>query len=488
MRSVVLISAACLAVLSGCPGCNGGNLQEVRPRLAPPGSPVDFGTLPVLNQKSIDIPLVNVGRAKMTISNVVLGKADGIFRVESAPEIVEGGAEEKLVVVFQPVAEASYEDTLTFETDDDENARIELKLIGIGSTKAQIELMPAMVDFGRVAECSSTVQLISIFSRGTADLVVEEIAFTDGSSPAFSFVGSTRTPAIVKTVGANGLPGEIQLTLRLSVPAGAEGMLTGGIRIKSTDPERRELTIPLTAMVNKAPIASIGMLGNGAPGQRITLDGTGSSDPDMDNPLTYKWTIRSKPLASNTSIAMPESATTEMTLDPMVPGQYEVQLDVTDSTGAKSCQPARAAVIASPAQKLLVEMFWDNSATDIDLHVLRNNQSLLFTAPDDCFYQNRTPDWGISGDTTDDPELVRDALTGYGPEVFGYVNPIDTTYRVLAVFENEHLAMNPSSRVTVRVYLFGVLEAEVSRTLERGGAIWEVADVTWPTGDVTVLP
>ena len=70
------------------------------------------------------------------------------------------------------------------------------------------------------------------------------------------------------------------------------------------------------------------------------------------------------------------------------------------------------------------------------------------------------------------------------------VSPLgaSTTYRVLAVFENEHLAMNPSSRVTVRVYLFGVLEAEVSRTLERGGAIWEVADVTWPTGEVTVLP
>lgn len=483
-----LVAVTALAWLSGCAGCGGGNLQQVRPRLSPPGSPVDFGTLPVLNKKSLEVPLTNVGRAKMAVSNVALGKTDGIFRIESSPEVVEGGETRPIVVVFEPTAEQSYEDTLTFETDDDENPSLTLQLIGVGSTRAIIDVMPASIDFGRVAECGSSVQLLSIQSKGTADLVIEEIAFTDGTSPAFSFVGSTRTPATVKTTDASGLPGEIQLTLRVVVPAGAEGELTGGVRIRSTDPEKQELVVPIKATVNRAPVAVIGPLGNGAPGQRITLDGSGSSDPDMDSPLAYKWTIRSKPLASNTTIAMADQPSTEMTLDPQVPGSYEVQLDVTDSIGAKSCMPARATIVAAPAQKLLVEMFWDNAGTDVDLHVLRNSMSLIYTAPDDCFYQNRTPDWGVVGDTTDDPELVRDALTGYGPEVFGYVNPVDSTYRVLAVLENDLLSQTPASTVTVRVYLFGVLKAEVRRTLQRRGAIWEVLDVTWPSGDITVLP
>lgn len=468
-------------------GCDPTNLQEVRPRLSPPGSPVDFGTLPVLNQKSLEIPLTNVGRAKMTVSNVALAKTDGIFRIESAPSEVESGLTENIVVVFTPQAEATYEDTLVFETDDDENERLELKLIGIGSTRAVIEVQPPMLDFGTVAECASTVGLITILSRGTADLVVEEIAFTAGTSPAFSFVGSVR-PATVKTVDANGLPGQIQITIRVTAAAGSMGTLTGGVRIRSTDPERRELIVPLTALVNQAPVAAIAPLGNGAPGQRINLDGSGSMDPDGNNPLTYRWTIRSKPLASSTMITMPDAVTTDMTLDPMVPGAYEVQLDVTDAAGAKSCQPARATVVASPAQKLLVEMFWDNPGTDLDLHVLRNPMSLLGSLPDDCFYQNRTPDWGVMGDTMDDPELVRDALTGYGPEVFGYVNPVDGTYRVAVKYENELLSPMPSSRVTVRVYLFGVLKAESTKTLQQRGDIWEVLDVTWPGGDVTVLP
>ncbi|HEY1086721.1 MAG TPA: choice-of-anchor D domain-containing protein, partial [Archangium sp.] len=470
MRALLVVLAASVMA------CGNQNLQTVRPRLTPPGSPVEFGTLPVLNQKSIEIPLTNVGRQRLTVKNVALTKDDGIFRITSSPEGVVAGATENIVVVFTPLAEQAYEDTLSFETDDEDNLRLELTLTGTGSTRGIIKTDPELIDFGRVAECASSVQVLTILSEGTADLVIEEIGFTEGTSPAFSFVGSTRTPATVKTVGANGLPGQLQLTVRVSAAAMSDGTLTGGIRIKSTDPERREIVIPLTATVNKAPVAVIAPLGVGAPGQRIALDGTGSSDPDMDAPLTYKWTIRSKPLASNTSIAMPDQASTEMTLDANVPGQYEVQLDVEDATGARSCTPARATVVASPAQKLLVELFWDNAGTDLDLHVLRNPMALLGAVPDDCFFQNRAPDWGTAGDTMDDPLLERDALTGYGPEVFGYVNPVDGTYRVAVKFENELLSPMPSSRATVRVYLFGVLKAEASKTLERAGSAWEVVD------------
>lgn len=481
-----MLALLALSVLAAA--CGDRNISRVRPQLAPPASPVDFGTLPVLNEKKIDVPLLNLGRATMKVTNVALKNDDGIFRIVSSPAEVQSGITENIVVAFVPTKEQAYSNTLLFDTDDTENAHLELELTGVGSTRAAMELEPAMLDFGRVPECASAVQQLTIRSKGTADLVIEEIAFADGTSPAYSFVGSTRTPAIVKVTGANGLPGQIQLTVRISAAMGSTGMLTGGIRLKTTDPDQREVVVPLTATVNQAPVPSIAPLGNGAPGQTVTLDGSGSMDPDGDNPLEYKWTIRSKPLASSTTIGMPTSATTSMRLDPMVPGAYEVQLDVTDAQGVKSCTPARATVVAAPAQKLLVEMFWDNTGTDVDLHLLRTNMSTLFTPPDDCFYQNRTPDWGMSGSTTDDPELVRDALTGYGPEVFGYVNPIDTTYRVAVVLANDLLNPMPASKVTVRVYLFGVLKAELTRTLNRKGDIWEVADVTWPSGEITALP
>lgn len=482
MRVRLLALSAVLAAACGGPG-----ITQVRPQLSPPASPVDFGTLPVLNEKRVDIPVLNVGRATMNVSNVTLGSADGIFQIISAPTTVETGITENITVAFVPTEEKAYETTLTFETDDADNPSITLTLKGVGSTRAAMTFDPPVLDFGRVGECTSTVLNFTITSTGTADLVVNEIAFTDGTSPAYSFVGSTRTPATVPTTDKNGLPGEIQLTVKVTVTAGSTGTLTGGLRLKTTDPDQREVVIPLTTTVNQAPVPDIAMLGVAAPGQSVALDGSASMDPDGDTPLTYQWTLRSKPLSSNTSIAAPDQVLTSMTLDPQVPGAYEVQLDVTDAEGVKSCMPARATVVAAPAQKLLVELFWDNTGTDLDLHVLRTPGSAIFSIPDDCHYQNRTPDWGMPG-PMDDPELVRDALTGYGPEVFGYVNPIDTTYRVEVVFNNELLSMSPESKATVRVYLYGVLKAEVSKTLMKKGDVWKVVDVTWPSGEVTQIP
>jgi hypothetical protein len=467
--------------------CNPRNLSKVKPILEPPPEVVDFGTLPVLNEKRVEVALENLGRAPLNLSNLALAKTDGIFSIVTPVERVAGGELQNLVLAFKPLKEQAYTDTLTFDTDDTELPKVEVSLTGQGSTRAIVEVEPAMVDFGRVPECASSVQQLTIRSKGTADLIIEEISLTPETNPAFGFVGSTRTPAVVKTTGANGLPGQILLTIRLSVAAMTSGTLTGAIKLKTTDPDQREVLIPLTATVNRAPVPSIAPLGNGSPGQLITLDGSGSMDAEGDTPLVYKWTIRSKPLASTTTIADPAAASTSMQLDAQVPGAYEVQLDVTDSQGVKSCAPARATVVAAPAQKLLVEMFWDNAATDLDLHVLRDPMGSLGSAPDDCFYQNRTPDWGMPMGN-DDPELMRDALTGYGPEVFGYVNPVDSTYRVAVVFANELLSPMPASTATVRVYLYGVLKAEARRTMQKRGDAWQVLDVTWPSGEVKVLP
>ncbi len=463
--------------------CDNRGVTEVTPQLAVPGATLDFGTVPVLNEKKLDVPIVSVGRIDLTVGNVKLANGDAGFRLERLPaEKVRPGLTENVVVAFVPRREETYRDTLTFTTDDVQYPSVTVQLQGQGSTRAIVDVMPATVDFGRVHECGTGVALLTIGSRGTADLIVHEVGFTADTPPGFQFVGSTRTPATVRSGG------QIQLTLRYTAQAGAMGDVSGTVRLVTTDPERQEVLVPLRASINRAPIATIAPVGNGAPGSTVSLDGTGSSDPDGHTPLSYRWTLRSKPLTSTSTLGSPDAGVTALRLDPIVPGAYEVQLDVLDSLGAKSCEPARATVVATPAQKLLIELFWDNAQTDLDLHVLRTPMSALGTPPDDCYYQNRTPDWGLPMDASDDPQLLRDALTGYGPEQFGYVNPIDTTYRVAVIFENDHLVANPASRATVRVYQYGVLKAEIPRTLDRKGRIWSVLDVTWPSGDIRVLP
>ncbi len=480
MRRWVLLTVTALLA------CPGPTVNRVQPQLRVPEAPIDFGTLPVLNQKKLEVPLLNVGRATLKVIAVALATEDGIFHLTPAPVEVASGNTENVVVTFTPVKEAPYANTLIIDTDDLDNPHLELPLTGAGLTAAKLGFMPAMLDFARVAECAGTVAQVTLTSVGTADLIITEIGFTTETFSGFGFVGSTKTPATVKITGANGLPGQIQLTVRLTVPAGTTGPVTGGIHLKTTDPDQVDVVIPMTATINRAPVGVIAMLGNSSPGELVSLDGSGSSDPDGDSPITFKWTIRSKPLSSTTAINEPTRALTSMRLDPLVPGAYEVQLDLTDSTGVKSCTPARATVVAAPAQKLLVEMFWDNPGTDLDLHVLKAEASGLFSVTDDCFFQNRKPMWGVT--PADNPELVRDALTGYGPEVFGYQNPIDSTYRAVVVFNSELLSATPQSKATVRVYEFGVLKGEFSKTLTKANEVWEVAFVTWPSGVIREIP
>lgn len=482
--------AACLAsgVVVTALSCGRPGVQRVQPQMQGLPVEVDFEAVPVLNEKTVDLTIENVGKAKLSVSRVAIeGDASSVFRVTKVPDAVDPGDSQTITLAFVPPLEKDYAALLVVESDDEETPRAEVALKGKGSTRAILGLEPEALDFGRVAECSSSVKTLSLLSKGSADLIVQALGFSDGGSPVFSFVGSTRTPAVVKTTDSKGLPGKLQLTVKATVPAGTTGMVSSSIVVETTDPDRRNVAIPVTATPNRAPVPVIAPLGNGAPGVVVMLDGTGSMDPDGDGPLTYKWTLRSKPIGSTTTLDMADQAMASMKLDAQLPGSYEVQLDVTDAAGARACAPARATIVAQPAQKLLVELFWDNAVTDLDLHVLRTPTSPVAVLPDDCYYANKAPDWGVVDDLTDNPLLSRDALVGYGPELFGYVNPIDTTYRLVVQFSNDHFAANPATTATVRVYVYGVVKAEFQKRMPTRGDQWVIGDVEWPSGKITQL-
>ena len=71
--------------------CGGTNLNRVQPDLRPPPSTLEFGQLPVFNEKQLKVPLENVGRATLKIHGVALGTSDGVFRNVSSPGQVATG-------------------------------------------------------------------------------------------------------------------------------------------------------------------------------------------------------------------------------------------------------------------------------------------------------------------------------------------------------------------------------------------------------------
>ena len=81
---------------------------------------------------------------------------------------------------------------------------------------------------------------------------------------------------------------------------------------------------------NVAPVANAGPdQGGKLPGALITLDGSASSDANGD-PLTYSWTLLSKPALSLAVLLDPTSVSPTFILD--IPGDYVVELIVNDGT------------------------------------------------------------------------------------------------------------------------------------------------------------
>ncbi|MBW1953820.1 MAG: PKD domain-containing protein [Deltaproteobacteria bacterium] len=84
---------------------------------------------------------------------------------------------------------------------------------------------------------------------------------------------------------------------------------------------------------NQPPTADAGADQTTKLGVSVTLDGTGSTDPDGDS-LTYSWKVVEKPEGSNPTLAAANTSTPTFTPD--MPGDYKIELVVTDAYGLAS--------------------------------------------------------------------------------------------------------------------------------------------------------
>lgn len=472
-RASLLGAVALLAA-----ACGGTQLQNTEARLGLDRDAFDFGQRPVLDDLSIPLTLSNLGRGPLELTLRIEG--DDAFTLVGALTQLEGGAEETLAVNFKATEQKSYAGKLIIETNEtDGSSPHVLPLVGVGSTVAAAQIDPPSLDFGRVGEGRTSVKRVRVTSVGTADLKVKTIQFKGGSSAAYAFVGSTRTPQTLAARVEGRDDAFAEITVKFA-PTAAITDTAGTLVIETTDPAHALVEVPLVAAMNRQPIAEPGADRPVAPGSLVQLDGSASTDPDGDLPLTFKWTLSTKPQGSAAQLVGDTTATPSLQLDQ--PGGYAIDLVVTDSAGLQS-KPKRVTITGVAAEKLLIQLVWDHPVADLDLHVLRPGDQL--DADFDCSWQHPHPDWGTLGDPNDDPAHLGDKLAGFGPESVVYEQPIDGDYRIAVAYNSAQGSASPALNATVRIYMYGVVVRELTHPMAAAGELWEAGTVNWPTGDVS---
>lgn len=151
---------------------------------------------------------------------------------------------------------------------------------------------------------------------------------------------------------------------------------------------------------NSAPTADAGQDVDARVGDQVTLDGSGSSDPD-DDPLTYQWSIVTQPGTSTATLQDATTATPSFAID--VAGNFVIELVVSDGQAQSAPDTVRVMTLntapsadAGPDQTVAINetVTLDGAgSTDVDGDALTYRWTL--TAP------------AGSGATLSDPLAIR---------------------------------------------------------------------------------
>lgn len=236
----------------------------------------------------------------------------------------------------------------------------------------------------------------------------------------------------------------------------------------------------------KAPVAVIEV----PPGVEAFVEyeasGEGSTDAD-GTVVEWEWRVLAKPAGSGFDLLdiATEPDRSRVRFRPDLIGTYRIELTVIDDDGLHS-EPVQALFDVASSDGLRIELTWDVDISDVDLHLVNDQPgAAFFEEPNDCFFQNQSPDWGVPGSPDDDPYLPMDADDGFGPEIIGVRDPAAGAYRILSHYYCDDGFGGTTA--TLRVFVDGAPLLEAIAPLTRTGDLWEVGTLTLDTAGIPAL-
>jgi hypothetical protein len=507
MKTRILIVTMCSVFIGAC---QEEQLQRLTPSISvcpAPEAPqdqcdrsVDVGDVPVTVPLGLALFVRDVGGARLVLSAVT--SSDPVLVLGDIPDEVFAGAEAPVPFTIALPADALGPRTITLEfvSDDPSKPRHPIELLLNGVPKPAPDVIVCFdddgtetcgvdldVDFGTVRRTQERGVQLLVKNVGTAPLSIEEVRLDGAPSLDGEIVIATSTrPARLDV--------DDSAPLVVVYRPGDGGVDEATLVLDSDDEDTPELIVRLRgeAQANEPPVVgafesvSMSLSGTAIVGGEVQLDGAASFDPEGD-PLAFTWTLT--PPASSAAQLDDDSAA-RVTFTPDVAGVYTSTLVVRDSLGQTSAL-AQVSVNARPRFGFRAQATWAE-AGDIDLHLVEAGAT-LFSARD-CNYANRDVDFGVAGAPEDDCQLLDDAETAPGPEQAVITAPATGTYEIWAHVFDDGAPNVPGGDVgvidvTVRVILDDAAAPALlqERQLPGDCTTWHVADITFPSGAITVI-
>ncbi len=470
--------------------------QGIAPRVCPDPMLLDFGNVQIGAPVVKTFTLESCGLEVLNLQNLQMASGSSPdFSLPTPPAMPANynpGESVEVEVQYYPQTAGSDSGGVEIFSNDqsaDPNTGLTgtVVLKGNAVEKAcDIQATPFAVNFGVVVVGNQPTMDVVVANVGTDPCDVSDIRITantpDDEFSLSNFSGATTLqPGDMTTV---------QVGYDPSPPLGQD---TGILSVFANDKDTDEVKIDLNAFSvppdGDGPIAVCSVTPNQdvPPFTTVTWDGSQSYDSN-NRPITeYRWNIFAFPPGSGATI-QGSGATRTSVVD--FAGDYIASLVVVNDLGQTS-DTCYATATVVPTQDLWIEMFWQHSGDDMDLHLLAPGG--IPRTNTDCFYANCVPvfghsvlDWGQQGYSGDDPRLDRDDIPGDGPENINIANPVDGRY---TVFVNDYPGHSyvGGNEVTVKIYIDGVLAQEFVKTITGENEDWYVCNVDWPSGNINPL-
>jgi len=226
---------------------------------------MDFG---IVNNGSISpsqiLTISNVGDQDLHISSV--SSSDGAFNVAGGPFTITPGGNQMLGVMFEPTDGNAHSGTISIISDAS-NGTVTVSVSGQGNSA------PVLDPVGDKTVAALANLSFTVTGSDNNDTLDDQLSFTMSA-------GLPPGPTFDTTNGSfSWTPSEANVGSYSVTFCITDGRLS--------DCEGIQVTV--TAATNHPPVANAGGSYTGATGQAIQFNGSGSSDPDGGQTLTYHW-------------------------------------------------------------------------------------------------------------------------------------------------------------------------------------------------------